>query len=140
MPRLLKSKSFGRAVLIPVCIWVLASTGCSTHQHFSEEWAISAMMAIRKAEQDFKSANGRYGTLDELAASHRGIPSRGQYDYQFTVRATPNSYVAVAVPTPWKEISMSLYLDQSGVIRAMPKNGGEADVKDPPLKGYGINP
>jgi hypothetical protein len=31
-------------------------------------------------------------------------------------------------------------LDQSGIIRGMFKNGEEADVKDPPLRGYGINP
>ena len=109
-------------------------------QHFDDDHAIGAMMAIRKAEEAFKSANGNYGTLDELAAAHLAVPSRVQYGYQFTVRATPTSYVAVAVPTRWKESSMSLYLDQSGIIRGMFKNGGEADVKDGPLKGYGVNP
>lgn len=75
------------------------------------------MIQIRKAEEAFKSANARYGiTLDELAASHLTVPSHVQYGYQFTVRAS-ESYVAVAVPTRSKDISMSLYLDQSGTIR-----------------------
>ena len=140
MPRLLNSKRFGRAVLIPVCIWVIGSTGCGVFQRFDEEWAIGAMIQVRKAEEAFKVANGRYGTLDELAASHLSVPSRVQYGYQFTVRATSESYVALGVPTRSKEVSMSLYLDQSGIIRGMHKKGGEADVKDPPLKGYGDNP
>lgn len=139
MPRILKSKNIGRAVLVLGCIWVLASTGCGVISHFDEEWAIGAMIQIRKAEEAFKSANGHYGTLDELAAS-RLVPSRVQYGYQFTVRATPNSYVAVATPTRWKETCMSLYLDQSGIIRGMYKNGAPADVRDPPLRGYGDNP
>lgn len=140
MPRLLTSKRFGRAVLIPACVWVIVTTGCGVFQRFDEEWAIGAMIQIRKAEEAFKSANGRYGTLDELAASNLSVPSRVQYGYQFTVRVTAESYVAVAVPTRSKEVSMSLYLDQSGIIRGMFKNGREADVKDGPLKGYGVNP
>jgi hypothetical protein len=140
MPRLLNSKSFRRGVLILACIWMLASTGCGVIRRFDEDHAIGAMTQIRKAEEAFKSANGRYGTLDELAAANLAVPSRVQHGYQFTVRPTQNSYVAVAVPTSWKEHSLSLYLDQSGIIRGMFKNGAEADVKDGPLNGYGINP
>jgi hypothetical protein len=140
MPRLLNSKRFRRAVLLPACVWVIAATGCGVFQRFDEEWAIGAMIQIRKAEEAFKSANGHYGTLEELAASHLSVPSPVQYGYQFTVRTTSESYVAVGVPTRSKEISMSLYLDQSGIIRGRHKKGDEADVKDPPLKGYGDNP
>lgn len=139
MPRLLNSTNFGRLVLILAGICVLVSAGC-TMQRFNEDHAIGAMEAIRKAEEAFKSKTGHYGTLDELAASHSGIPSRVQHGYEFTVRVSPTSYVAVAVPTRWKERSLSLYLDQSGIIRGMFKNGEEADVKDGPLNGYGINP
>ena len=140
MPWILKSKGIGRAVLVLGCLWVLASTGCGVISHFDEEWAIGAMIQIKEAEKSFKSANGRYGTLDELVASHLAVPSRVQYGYQFTVRATPESYVAVAVPTASQEIGpFRLYLDQSGTIRATYENR-EANVKDPPLKGYGVNP
>jgi len=139
MPRLLNSTNFGRLVLILAGLWVLISVGCTT-QRFNEDHAIGAMEAIRKSEEAFKSKNGHYGTLDELAASNSGIPSRVQHGYEFTVRVTPTSYVAVAVPTTYKERSLSLYLDESGIIRGMFKNGGDADVRDEPLRGYGINP
>ena len=139
MSRLLNSANVRRPGLILVGILLIVSTSC-TIQRFNEDHAIGAMEAIRKAEEAFKSKNGHYGTLDELAASHSGIPSRVQHDYEFTLRVTPTSYVAVAVPTRYKERSLSLYLDQSGIIRGMFKNGGEADVRDEPLRGYGINP
>src|SRR5882762_9676161 len=103
MSRLLNSKSLSRAALIPACIWVVAAMGCGVIQHFDDDHAIGAMMAIRTAEKDFKSANGRYGTLDELATAHLAVPSPAQYGYQFTVRAAPDSYVALAVPTLRKQ-------------------------------------
>jgi hypothetical protein len=139
MPQLLNRTTFGGLVLIIAGIWLLISAGC-TRQRSNEDYAIGAMETIRKSEEAFKSKNGHYGTLDELAASEYGIPSRVQRDYEFTVRVTPTSYIAVAIPTRAKERSLSLYLDQSGIIRGMFKNGEEADVKDPPLRGYGINP
>ncbi len=129
-----------RLSLIPAGLWLMASAGCGAIPRFNEDHAIGAMERIREAEVAFKSKYGHYGTLDELAASHPGIPSRAQYGYKFTVRVAPESYVAVAVPTRWKERSLSLYLDQSGVIRGMVKNGAEADAKDGRLNGYGINP
>src|SRR5688572_12995732 len=99
MPRLLRSKRIGSAVLISACVCVITSTGCGLFQRFDEEWAIGAMIEIRKAEETFKSANGRNGTLDELAGSHLSVPAHLQYGYQFTVRATADSYVALAVPS-----------------------------------------
>ena len=109
-------------------------------RRFNEQHAIGGMIAIREAEEAFKSTNSRYGTLDELAASHLTVPTRDGYGYEFTIEATPTTYVAVAKPTRWKESSQSLYLDQSRIIRGMWKNGGTANVQDPPLRGYGENP
>jgi hypothetical protein len=83
------------------------------------------MIQIRKAEEAFKSAKGHYGTLDELAAFDLSVPSNNQYGYHFTVRATAESYVALAVRTKSKEISMSLYLDQSGIIRGLQKKAAK---------------
>jgi hypothetical protein len=140
MRGLLNTKSSGKLVLIFAVTSTLVFANCGIFQRFGEDHAIGAMEAIRKAEENFRSKNGRYGTLDELVSSNFGIPSRVQNDYEFTVRVTPTSYVAVAIPTRWKERSLSLYLDESGIIRGMFKNGREADVNDPPLKGYGINP
>ena len=139
MPRLLSETDFGTAVLISVCLAV-ALTGCSLVQSFDEQHGLGGVMQIRKAEEEFKSVKGYYGTLDQLAASHFAVPSPFQFGYKFTVRASQKSYVATAVPTRWKDISMSIYLDESGIIRGMLKNGEEADTKDAPLLGPGINP
>lgn len=123
------------------CICVLATlTGCGVIQNFNNDHAIGAMIAIRKAQHSFKQTKGRYGTLEELISSGLAVPTPSQYGYQFAIRADSTSFVAVAVPTRWKESSLSLYLDQSGVIKGMFKNGAEADVNDGPLKGDGINP
>ena len=121
----------------------MASTGCGLIHHINEEWAIGAMIGIREAEQAFKSANGYYGRLDQLAAIHvvsGSVPSRIQYGYQFTVRATADSYFAFAVPTRYPERgSLRFYLDQSGIIRTTFEER-EADVKDPPVNDKQVNP
>jgi hypothetical protein len=140
MPRLLNTRAIVGAVLIFACVWLLAAAGCSLNRRFNEQHAIGGMIAIREAEETFKSSNGRYGTLDELTASNLRVPTRMGYGYEFIIQPTATSYVAVAVPSGWKESSQSLYLDQSGIIRGMWKNGSTADVKDPPLRGKGINP
>lgn len=141
MSRILNSKGLTKAVAF---IWVLTLSGCLSKHHLNQERAINAMITIRNAQETFKSVNGHYGTLDELAASpvvSGPIPSPVQNGYRFTIRATPGSYVAVAVPTNYQEsVTMSLYLDQTGIIRGIHKNGGEADVKDPPLNNNEINP
>jgi hypothetical protein len=121
-------------------VLLLTSSGCGVIPRFNEDHAIGAMEAIREAEVTFKSKNGVYGTLDELARIHSGIPSRTQNDYQFALRASAETYAATAIPTRWKERSLSLYVDQSGIIRGMFKNGAEANADDGRLNGYGINP
>ena len=142
MPWLLDSKRIRRAVLIATSVCVMAAADCGFHPRLNEEFAIGAMIRVREAEQGFKAVNGRYGTLPELTVFYRQVPSRDQFGYEFTVRTIPGSdvYVAVGIPTRFKDRSMSLYLDQSGVIRGMYRNGGEADVNDPPLKLDGGNP
>lgn len=134
------TKEKRRVIVGIVSICGFVSVSCGVVRRFDQERAIGAVQAIREAEEAFKSKNGRYGTLDELATTHFGIPSPAQDNYEFRLRATSTSYGAVAVPTRWKEQSLSLYLDQSGIIRGMFKNGAEATDKDPPLRGYGINP
>ena len=139
MSWILSNTDFARTFLILAGILVLISAGCSL-QRFNEDHAIGVMEMIRKSQEDFKSRNGHYGSLEELSRSYQGIPSSEKHGYEFKVRATPVSYVAVAVPLKWRDRSSSLYLDQTGIIRGMFKNGREADINDPPMMGYGINP
>lgn len=124
-------------MLTGVCLMVSASCGTIWRP---DDYAIDSLKAIREAEKAFKSRNGRYGTLDELIASRFAVPSPREYYYEYKIRVKSTSYVAVAVPTRSKDRSLSLYLDESGTIRGFVKNGEEADAKDPPLNGPGINP
>src|SRR5207302_6812147 len=106
---------------------ILFLTNCGVAAGLDEDHAIRGMISIRKAQTKFKSTYGRYGTLDELAAAKLAVPSPVEYGYQFTVRPASQSYVAVAVPLRWKTQSFSLYLDESGIIRGMFRDGAEAN-------------
>ncbi|HXQ36858.1 MAG TPA: hypothetical protein VN843_22800 [Anaerolineales bacterium] len=140
MQRILEKPWVRKVLSIPFLIGMLTANGCGVFQRADEEWAIGGMIHIRKSEESFKAAKGRYGTLEELTSSGLAAPSREQYGYKFILLPTSSSYVALAVPTRSKNISMSLYLNQSGIIRGKHKNGEEATAEDPPLKGYGDNP
>ena len=140
MQRLLEKPWVRKVLPITVLLVVLTANGCTVFQHADEEWAIGGMIHIRKSEESFKAEKGRYGTLEELSSSGFAAPSREQYGYKFILHPTDSSYVALAVPTRSRNISMSLYLDQSGILRGKHKNGEEATANDPPLKGYGDNP
>jgi hypothetical protein len=115
-------------------------TGCGAPQQYNEDRAIGALQTIRDAEERFRLKNGRYGTQKDLATSNWGIPAAKENGYEFKLDATSDSYFAVASPIQYKEQSLSLYVDQSGIIRGMFKNGAEATAKDPALRGPGINP
>ena len=106
------------------------------------------MVEIRKAETDYKMANGRYGSLDELLREKRirkSLASGLNHGYKFSIRYNESAYTAVAVPIKYGSNSysgtgmFSFYLDDSGVIRAADKKGAEANASDPPL-GKDINP
>src|SRR5437879_2120068 len=118
---------FVRLVMVS---FLLTLSGCGALSGLDEDRAIRVMEAIRPAEVTFKSKNGVYGTLDELTGIHSGSPSSAQNGYRFALRASAESYVATAVPTRWPKRSMSLYLDQSGIIRGMYRNGAEANAND----------
>jgi hypothetical protein len=140
MQRLLEKPWVRKVLPIPLVIVVLTANSCGVFQRVDEEWAIGGMIHIRKSQESFKAAKGRYGTLQELTSSGFAAPSQEQYGYKFSLLPSGNSYVALAVPTRSKNISMSLYLDQSGILRGKHKNGEAATLEDPPLKGYGDNP
>lgn len=139
MQRLLK-KLFGKILIFSLWLATIGFTACGVFQRMDEEWAIRGMNQIRRAEEAFKKTKGHFGNLEELRSSGLMVPSIEQYGYQFAVRATSDSYVAVATPIRSKDISMSLYLDHSGTIRGKHKQGAEATANDPPLRGYGDNP
>jgi hypothetical protein len=105
-----------------------------------DDHAIDGMIAIRDAEEKYKSRFFRFGTLEELSSSGFIVPRTQEYGYEFKLQVSGDSYMALATPIKYQDSLMSLYVDESGVIRGMLKNGQAANVKDPPLHGAGINP
>ena len=129
-----------------VCLCTIALSGCN---RWNEDDAISSLRTVREAEVAFRSAHGRYGTLQELASDRliQNSVATGIFrGYKFTLVATSNSYEARAVPTKYGANvysgtgSMSYYLDQSGLIRGRNKQGEEANGDDPVLMRSDINP
>ena len=127
-------------LLILLAAYSLGLQSCGVRRQFNEDRALGATETIRIAEADFKSKNGRFATSEELKRSYSGIPGSVQNGYKFRLEAADKSFSFYATPTEYKEKSLSFYLDESGVIRGMFKNGLEATVEDPPLLGPGINP
>ena len=108
------------------------------------------MITIREAEAAFRAAHGRYGTFQELASDRliqSSIATGVFRGYKFTlVVAAADSYEAHAVPTEYGANAysgtgkISLYLNQSGLIRGRDKRGEEANGNDPVLMRKDISP
>ena len=123
------------------------SIACVPSYRWNMEQAANSMIEIRKAETDYRLANGRYGSLDELLREKRirkSLASGSNHGYKFAIRCSDSAYTAVAVPMVYSSSSyggtgmLSFYLDESGVIRAADRKGAEASGTDPPL-GKEIN-
>ena len=106
-------------------------------RRINSDRAEATVKEIRSAEAAFKKTNGRYGTLDELAAaglidsSLRGGAKSG---YRFHIDAEKESYRATATSTEHEEHgSWSFYLDESGVVRGRCCQG-QADASDPAVR------
>jgi hypothetical protein len=140
MSRLLSKSQQKRASLFVTAVWFLSFASCGVQSRLDEDHAIGRMMNIREAETDLKSMNGHYGTLQELADAKLMVPNRIEHGYQFTIRPSLESYIAVAVPLRLKAASASLYLDQTRIIRGMYRDGEEANANDEPLKEARLTP
>ena len=132
--------------ILAIASWLVCSTS-SCHQvayRKNELNAVDIMKAIKSAQHTYKSTQGagKYGTLKELAEAKLIKPelSNGKYSgYLYNIRVTENSFTAVAIPERYGENfesrsgGVSLFLDETGVIRFGYKNGKEATINDPPL-------
>lgn len=87
--------------------------------------AVSSMRLIHTSEVTYKSSNGAYGDLSQLASAgflnDVNLTSGTKSDYTFTV--TPDNasavqnYTAVADPVDAPSIWRHFYVDATGVIR-----------------------
>lgn len=84
----------------------------------------------------------RYGTLEELAAAgllESALIDATDYGYRFQIRVRDDAYEAVAIPLKYGKThyegtgTMSLYLDNSGIVRGDDKQGAEATAHDSSL-------
>ena len=103
----------------------------------NERRAIGLMYQIAGAQDAYKEVPGRgnYGTLDQLIAA--GMISKEMVEtsgYRFDVSVSGDKYEVSAVPTEYgKTGTMSLFTDQTRVLRGGDRNGGVATSSDPPL-------
>ena len=101
----------------------------------NERMAIGLMYQIVYAEEQYKSKNGggNYGTLEDLISadlfSKDAIEKSG---YKFEVIINGDKLEVSAVPSEYgKTGSLSLFLDQTHVLRGGDRNGAAATAADP---------
>jgi hypothetical protein len=120
-------------------------TKCQNVEYrLNQEAAIESIKSIRAAQQKFREIHvgGRYGSLKELADAgliDQSLSDGRDRGYRFEIRLKDDSYSAVAVPEVFGESAykgtggISLYVDETGVIRWDTGKGHEATLNDPPL-------
>ena len=101
----------------------------------NERIAISLMYAIASAEQQYKQKKGSCGTLEQLIAegniSKQMIESSG---YKFELILVADKFELSGVPSEYgKSGSLSLFIDNTMVLRGVDRNGAAATVSDPPI-------
>ena len=103
----------------------------------NERIAIGLMYTITYAEQQYKSKKGAgaYGTLEELIAADlfpKDTVEKSGYRFELTVSG--DKFEATAVPLEYgKSGTLSLFVDQTGVLRGGDRSGATATASDPPI-------
>lgn len=102
----------------------------------NERMAIGLMYMILRAEDEYKQKNaGAYGTLDELIAANM-VPKDNieKSGYRFDLTVSGNKFEVSAVPLEYgKNGKLSLFVDQTYVLRGGDKSGISASASDPPI-------
>jgi len=101
----------------------------------NERTAIGVMYTLAQAEIAYKKANGTCATLEQLSAanmfSKEMIEKTG---YKFDLTVSGDKFELSAVPLEYgKSGNMSLFIDQTFVLRGGDRNGAAATASDPPI-------
>jgi hypothetical protein len=103
----------------------------------NERMAIGLMYMIAQTEEQYKADKGAgsYGTLEQLIAaelvSKEMIESSG---YRFELTVSGDKFEVSAVPLEYgKSGSLSLFMDNTRVLRGGDRNGASATSSDPPI-------
>lgn len=103
----------------------------------NERYAIGMMYTIAYAEQQYKSkkGGGACGTLEDLIAADL-LPKDfiEKSNYKFEIMPSGDKFEATAVPLEYgKSGTLSLFIDQTGVLRGGDRNGAVATASDPQI-------
>ncbi|HEY0764928.1 MAG TPA: hypothetical protein VGD61_21295 [Pyrinomonadaceae bacterium] len=102
----------------------------------NERMAIGIMYTIAHAEGEYKKKNnGAYGSLEDLIAADL-VPKEGieKSGYRFDFTVSGDKFEVTAVPIEYgKSGRLSLFLDQTGVMRGADKSGASASASDPQI-------
>jgi len=105
-----------------------------------ERQAMGMMYTILFAEEQYKSkkGGGNYGSLDDLIAA--GMFAKDTLEnsgYKFELTVSGDKLEISAVPIEYgKTGSISMFIDQTHVLRGGDRNGAAATAADPPLSMY----
>jgi hypothetical protein len=104
----------------------------------NERYAIGMMYTIAYSQQQYKSkkGGGACGTLEDLIAADllpKDIIEKS--GYKFEILPSGDKFEATAVPLEYgKAGTLSLFIDQTGVLRGGDRNGAAATASDPPIR------
>jgi type II secretory pathway pseudopilin PulG len=130
----------GAVVLIASVAAVVVPNMRGSRRAANEAATIKYLRMICSAEATYQStdANGRYGTLEDLAGDNliKGELATGSLgDYRFRVSVNGSHYEATATPISYGSTGgRSFYMAEDGVIRGGDHKGLPATSKDLPVR------
>lgn len=101
----------------------------------NERTAIGVMYTLAQAEIAYKKANGTCATLEQLSAANMFSKEMlEKTGYKFDLTVSGDKFELSAVPLEYgKSGNMSLFIDQTFVLRGGDRNGAAATASDPPI-------
>jgi len=106
----------------------------------SERMAMGLMYTIAYAEEQYKAKNGAgsYGTLEDLIAANLfSKEATEKSGYKFELTAGGDKFELSATPEEYgKTGHLSMFIDQTRVLRGGDRAGAAATASDPPLTNY----
>lgn len=97
----------------------------------NESLARSLIQMIGRAEKDYKTEHGRYGTIEDLEDIKFLLETMKKSGYKLDLTISGNRYEATATPIEYgKTGRLSFYTDQSGVVREGDHGGSPATAAD----------
>jgi len=103
----------------------------------NERMAMGLVYTIAWAEDEYKNAkgHGNYGTLEQL--SEAGLLQKdtlGNSGYKFDLTISGDKFEVTALPAEYgKSGTLSLFIDQTRVLRGADRSGASANASDPAI-------